>query len=100
MVQVVFLQSFEQYEEGKGYTLERTLANGLCKRNICVPFTVHQKMLKEAEQKVIESESKEAAKKEKAEEEKKAALLREKAEEETEKADSKKTKRSEKSVKK
>ena len=88
MTHVVFTQLFEQYEKGKSYNLERTLANGLCKRGICVPFTVHQKMLKESEQKAKETE------------EKKAELLKVKEVVKTEKTESKKIKRSEKSVKK
>ena len=88
MTSVVFLQLFEQYEQGKRYSIERTLANGLIERGICVPFTVHQKMIKEAEEKAKED----AKKKEK--------LLKAKEEEKTERADSKKTKKSEKSIKK
>ena len=58
MIRVVFLQLFEQYEEGKAYNIERTLANGLCERKIAVPFTVHQKMQREAE--AAEAEAAEA----------------------------------------
>ena len=79
---VVFLELFEQYEEGKTYSIERTLANGLCDRGICVPFTVHQKMIKEAEELKAEK------------------LLKAKKVVKTEKADSKKLKKTEKSVKK
>jgi len=70
MTQVVFLELFEQYENGKSYNLERTLANGLCKKNICVPFTVHQEMLRNAEQK--KKEKVEAEEKAKAEADEKA----------------------------
>ena len=96
MTSVVFLQLFEQYEPGKRYSIERTLANGLCERGICVPFTVHEKMLREAEQKAKE----EAEKKAKEEAEKKAELLKAKESEKTEKADSKKLNKAEKSIKK
>ena len=88
MTQLVFLELFEQYEEGKSYNIERTLANGLCKRKIAVTFTEHQKMLKETEQKKEEAES-----------EKKAELLKAKKKAESDKADSKKVKQSEKAVK-
>ena len=69
MTLVVFNKLFEQYEEGKSYILERSLANRLCEKKIAVPFTVHQEMLREKE---------EAEKKEKAEAEKKAELLKQK----------------------
>ena len=94
MTLVVFNKLFEQYEEGKSYILERSLANRLCEKKIAVPFTVHQEMLREKE---------EAEKKEKAEAEKKAELLKQKEKAETEKlekAESKKPKMAEKAVKK
>ena len=96
MIKVVFLQLFEQYKKGQTYNLERTLANGLCKRDICVPFTVHQKMLKEEEQKVKEAAKKKAAK-EKADKEKADLLLKKKSEKKT--ADSKKAFKRSKAIK-
>jgi len=93
MTLVIFNQLFEQYEEGKTYNLERSLANGLCAKKIAVTFTEQQKMLKEKE---LKEKEKESAEKKKAE-----RLLKEKEDRAgSEKADSKKAEKRTKAIKK
>ena len=97
---IFFNTDKDGYKKDQSCYVERSLARRFCENGVAIPYQQHIDNVYDADQAEKKSKEAEKSKKEKADEEKKAALLREKADEETENADSKKTKRSEKSEKK